>query len=203
MKTQLQGIFFAAGLIAVLFSTSGCGYNSMVKREEAVNMAWGNVESQYQRRYDLIGNLVETVKGVADFERGTLEAVVEARSQAFQTKVDISNASEEDLQKYAQAQNTLGGTLGRLLVLTEQYPQLKATQNFSDLQVQLEGTENRINKARDDYNNAVSSYNSYIRGFPRVIWAGWFGFQKKPYFKSDEGADKAPKVDFSKDKEKQ
>lgn len=203
MKTNLKSLLFALSLGCIGLFSTGCGYNSMVNKEEAVGQAWANVESQYQRRFDLIDNLVATVKGVADFEKGTLEAVVQARSQAFQTKVDISNASEEDLQKYAAAQNTLGGTIGRLMMLTEQYPDLKATKSFQDLQVQLEGTENRINKARDDYNGAVKSYNAYIRAFPRMIWAGWFGFKKKPYFQSDAGAEKAPKVDFSKDKDKE
>lgn len=190
---------FSAMLIAL--SLTSCGYNGMVSREEKVNESWGNVESQYQRRMDLIDNLVATVKGVADFEQSTLTAVVEARAQANQVKVDISNASEQDLEKYAQAQSTLGGTLSRLMVLTENYPELKATQNFSDLQVQIEGTENRINKARDDYNGSVKAYNAFIRSFPRVIWSGWFGFKTRPYFAADPGAENAPEVDFSKDKE--
>ena len=158
--------------------------------------AWGNVESQYQRRADLIPNLVETVKGYAQHEQETFEKVIEARANATSIKIDPSNITPEDLQKYQAAQGELTSALSRLIAVSEAYPDLKANKNFEQLQVQLEGTENRINKARADFNEEAQVYNTKRRSFPTNIIAGLFGFGDKPYFQAQEGADKAPKVDF-------
>ena len=192
MKNVLR---FLIGLV-VISSLSSCGYNSMVEKREAVNQAWGGVESSYQRRADLIPNLVSTVKGAANFEQTTLEKVVEARASATQIKLDPNDLTEENLAKFQQAQNTLSQSLGRLLAVSENYPELKATQNFQDLQAQLEGTENRINKSRNDFNTAVQDYNAYIAKFPQVMVAKMFGFTPRAYFKSDPGSEKAPEVKF-------
>lgn len=192
MKNVLR---FLIGLV-VVSSLSSCGYNSMVEKREAVNQAWGGVESAYQRRADLIPNLVSTVKGAANFEQTTLEKVVEARASATQIKLDPNDLTEENLAKFQQAQNTLSQSLGRLLAVSENYPELKATQNFQDLQAQLEGTENRINKSRNDFNTAVQDYNAYIAKFPQVMVAKMFGFTPRAYFKSDPGSEKAPEVKF-------
>ncbi len=183
------------GLI-IASSLTSCGYNSMVEKREAVNNAWGNVESAYQRRADLIGNLVETVKGAAKFEQTTLTQVVEARAKATSIQVDANNLTEENLDKYAAAQDELKGSLSRLLVSVEAYPELKATQNFQELQAQIEGTENRINTERNRFNDAVGDYNAYIAKIPQSIYSGWFGFTAKAYFKASPGADKAPSVKF-------
>lgn len=183
------------GLI-VISSLSSCGYNGMVEKREAVNQAWGNVESSYQRRADLVPNLVSTVKGEANFEQTTLEKVIEARASATQVKLDVNELTEENLQKYQAAQNALSQSLGRLLAVAESYPDLKATQGFQDLQAQLEGTENRINKARNDFNLTVQDYNTYISKFPQLMVAKMFGFTPKAYFKSDPGSEKAPEVKF-------
>ncbi len=182
--------------LVVISSLSSCGYNSMVEKREAVNQAWGGVESAYQRRADLIPNLVSTVKGAANFEQTTLEKVVEARASATQIKLDPNDLTEENLAKFQQAQNTLSQSLGRLLAVSENYPELKATQNFQDLQAQLEGTENRINKSRNDFNTSVQDYNAYIAKFPQVMVAKMFGFTPRAYFKSDPGSEKAPEVKF-------
>lgn len=183
------------GLI-IASSLTSCGYNSMVEKREAANNAWGNVESAYQRRADLIGNLVETVKGAAKFEQTTLTQVVEARAKATSIQVDANNLTEENLDKYAAAQDELKGSLSRLLVSVEAYPELKATQNFQELQAQIEGTENRINTERNRFNDAVGDYNAYIAKIPQSIYSGWFGFTSKAYFKASPGADKAPSVKF-------
>ncbi|MFN8287414.1 MAG: LemA family protein [Chitinophagales bacterium] len=182
--------------LVVISSLSSCGYNSMVEKREAVNQAWGGVESSYQRRADLIPNLVSTVKGAANFEQTTLEKVVEARASATQIKLDPNDLTEENLAKFQAAQNTLSQSLGRLLAVSENYPELKATQSFQDLQSQLEGTENRINKSRNDFNAAVQDYNAYIAKFPQVMIAKMFGFTPRAYFKSDPGSEKAPEVKF-------
>ncbi len=182
-------------LIGVL-SMSSCGYNTMVSMDENVKGQWSNVENAYQRRADLIPNLVKTVKGYADFEQETLTKVVEARASATQVKVDPANLTPEALQQYQQAQNQVGSALSRLLLVVERYPDLKANQNFLELQAQLEGTENRIAVERRNFNDGVKEYNSYIRAFPRVIYAGWFGFEKKAYFEATEGSDKVPEVQF-------
>lgn len=175
---------------------SSCGYNSMVEKEEGIEAAWAKVETQYQRRSDLIPNIVETVKGYADFEKETLTGVIEARSKASSIQVDPGDLNPESIAKFQEAQNQLTGALSRLLVTVERYPDLKASQQFSQLQAQLEGTENRIAVARDRYNEAVRDYNAYIRKFPKNIVAGMFDFDKKGYFESDPGTENAPKVDF-------
>ena len=168
----------------------------MVAKEEATTGAWAQVENVYQRRADLIPNLVNTVKGVADFEKETLKEVVEARASATQMKVDASNLSPEQIKAFQASQGQLTQALGKLLMVAEQYPQLKATQNFLELQSQLEGTENRISVERQKFNAVVQDYNAYIRKFPQVIYSGWFGFEKKGYFEAEAGADKAPEVSF-------
>ena len=171
-------------------------YNTMVGLQETISKEWGQVESQYQRRADLIPNLVNTVKGYANFEQETLTKVIEARASATQVKVDPSNITPEQLQQYQQAQNNVSSALGRLLVVAEAYPDLKANQNFLDLQAQLEGTENRIAVARNRFNDVVRPYNEYVRKFPNNLLAGMYGFTPKGYFEAAEGADKAPTVQF-------
>lgn len=187
----------AFALVAV--SMSSCGYNNMVAKKEDVSKAWANVEAQYQRRSDLIPNVVSTVKGSADFEQETLTAVVEARSKATGMNVNIDDLTPEKLQQFENAQNQLSGALSKLMVVVEKYPDLKSTQAYRDLVVELEGTENRISKARNDYNAIVGDYNAYIKQFPRVLYSKSFGFEKKPYFQAKPGTDEAPQVDFSKD----
>lgn len=187
------------GIIGALFLTttlSSCGYNSMVKLDEDVKTKWNQVETQYQRRSDLIPNLVSTVKGAAKFEQSTLTAVVEARAQASQIKVSADDLTPEKIEKFQAAQGQIGQALSKLMVLTENYPELKATQQFSDLSVQLEGTENRIAVARKDFNDAVQSYNVKVRSFPNNLTAGMFGFKQRAGFKADAGAENAPKVAF-------
>lgn len=171
-------------------------YNGLVTMDETVNGQWANVETQYQRRADLIPNLVNTVKGYASHEKGTLEGVVEARSKATQIKVDANGLTPEKLAEYQKAQGAVSSALGKLLAITENYPDLKANQNFLELQAQLEGTENRINVARKNFNDAAQVYNTAIRRFPKSIFAGMFGFDKKAYFEAEEGSEKAPKVEF-------
>jgi LemA protein len=171
-------------------------YNVMVTMEENVENAWGQVENQYQRRMDLIPNLVSTVKGYATHEQSTYTAVMEARAKATQITVDPSNATPEQLAAYQNAQGELSQALGRLLAVAENYPELKANENFKQLMDQLEGTENRITFARNTFNDTAKEYNTFIRRFPANIVASMFGFQYKPYFKAEEGAEKAPKVEF-------
>lgn len=183
-------------LLAGSLMFSSCGYNSMVQKEEQITKQWADVEAQYQRRSDLIPNLVSTVKGYADFEQQTLTDVVEARSKATSVQVNAQDLDEESIQKFQQAQKQLSGALSRLLVSVERYPDLKASTQFSQLQAQLEGTENRINVARIKYNEAVMEYNSYIRQFPRNITAGIFDFEKKGYFEAEAGTENAPTVSF-------
>lgn len=190
-------IYLLAVVMAVPFFSS-CGYNKMVSLDEGVISQWANVENSYQRRMDLIPNLVSTVKGYADFEQQTLIGVIEARSKATQVTIDPTNLNESNMQQFQQAQGELSSALSRMLVTIERYPELKANQNFLELQAQLEGTENRIAVERRKFNEIVQSYNSYIRSFPRVIYSGWFGFEKKVYFEADQGARQAPQVDFSK-----
>ena len=190
------------GLIAVIvviliFGFVGCGkYNGLVSKDEVVKESWAKVESQYQRRADLIPNLVSTVKGAADYEKGTLTAVIEARSKATQTTINAGDLTPENIAKFQGAQDQLSGALSRLLVTVEQYPQLKANQNFLDLQAQLEGTENRITVARNDFNTVVKDYNQEVRTFPNNLFAGIFGFSQKGYFTAAAGSDKAPTVQF-------
>jgi LemA protein len=181
----------------LLLLMNGCGsYNSMVNKQEATSSAWAQVENVYQRRLDLIPNLVNTVKGVANFEQKTLESVIQARASASSIKVDASKLSPEQIQKFQSSQGELSQALGRLMVVAEQYPQLKATQNFLELQSQLEGTENRIAVERQKFNEVVKDYNSYIRKFPQVLYSGMLGFEKKGYFEATAGAEKAPEVKF-------
>ena len=172
-------------------------YNGLVKAETEIDSVWANVESSYQRRADLIPNLVNTVKGQANFEQQTLTNVIEARAKATQTKIDPSNLTEEQLNEFQQKQNQVGSALSRLLVTVEQYPQLKANEGFMNLQAQLEGTENRINVARNKFNEAARIYNEKVRQFPTKLAAMIFGFKAKPYFKSATGAENAPTVNFN------
>lgn len=172
------------------------GYNGMVTLDEGVQNKWADVETQYQRRADLIPNLVNTVKGYAAHESQTLENVVKARSEASSVKVDPQNITPEKLAEYQKAQSGVSSALGRLMVIVEKYPDLKANQNFLELQSQLEGTENRINTARRDFNDAAKGFNTEIRRFPKNILAGMFGFEKKAYFEAEKGAEKAPEVQF-------
>ncbi|MFA6249792.1 MAG: LemA family protein [Mucilaginibacter sp.] len=174
----------------------GCSYNGMVKSDENVKGKWGEVQTQYQRRSDLIPNLVSTVKGEANFEKGTLTEVTNARARATSIQVDPTKLTPEAIQQYQQAQGQLSTALGRLLVASENYPTLRANDAFRGLQVQLEGTENRISVARRDFNESVQAYNSKIRTFPANITAKLFGFSEKGYFQSEAGSDKAPKVQF-------
>ena len=172
-------------------------YNKMVQKDEGCSKAWADVENAYQRRMDLIPNLVKTVQGAADYEKGTLTEVIEARAKATSVQVDPSNLTEESIAKFQAAQDQLSSALSRLMVVVERYPELKANQNFLELQAQLEGTENRIAVERGKFNETVNDYNSYIRRFPNNIIAGMFNFDKKGYFKATEGADKAPDVEFN------
>ena len=183
-------------VIAALAMWAISAYNGMVKMDESVSTAWSNVENQYQRRTDLIPNLVNTVKGYASHEKETFEAVVSARSKATQMTVDPENLTPEKLQEYQKAQGEIGAALGRLLAITENYPELKANENFKELQAQLEGTENRISVERRNFNEVARTYNTSIRTFPKSILAGIFGFDKRPYFEAEEGANKAPEVKF-------
>ncbi|OYQ38161.1 LemA family protein [Flavobacterium cyanobacteriorum] len=183
-------------IIVILAIWAVSSYNSLVSVRAEARTAWANVESSYQRRNDLIGNLVKTVQGAADFERGTLTDVIEARSKATAVTVDPSNITPEQLAQFQQAQTAAGSALSRLLVSVERYPDLKANQNFRDLQAQLEGTENRINVVRDRYNEAASAYEVKTERFPSNIFAGLFGFEKMARFKAEEGAEKAPDVQF-------
>ena len=187
-------ILIAVVAIAAIWGISA--YNGLVKMDESVNTAWSNVENQYQRRADLIPNLVNTVKGYAAHEKETLEAVMAARSKATQMTVDADNLTPEKLQEYQKAQGEIGAALGRLLAITENYPDLKANQNFMELQAQLEGTENRIAVERKNFNEAVKDYNTGLRRFPTNIVANMFGFDKKAYFESAPGSEVAPKVEF-------
>ncbi|MFN8405956.1 MAG: LemA family protein [Sphingobacteriaceae bacterium] len=192
MKKIIYGIvgFFA------LLSLSSCGYNTMVQLDEQVKSQWAQVQNVYQRRSDLIPNLVNTVKGAANFEQGTLVKVMEARAKATAVTVDPSKLTPESIQKFQAAQGNLSQSLGRLLVAVENYPQLKSNQNFLELQSQLEGTENRITVERQRFNEVTQQYNSTIRSFPNNLMASMFGFQQKGYFHAEAGAEKAPKVQF-------
>ena len=179
-----------------LFSWVKGTYNTMVTQDESVKTAWSQVENQYQRRMDLIPNLVNTVKGYATHEKETLEGVINARSEATKTTIDPSNLDEASLQRFQAVQGELSSALSRLMVVIERYPELKANQNFSELQAQLEGTENRITVERKRFNEVAQAYNTYIRSFPNNLLAGMFGFQTKAYFTAEPGSEKAPKVEF-------
>lgn len=192
----MKRIFIVVLAIVSGFLFSSCGYNKMVDLDEQVSSSWSQVENVYQRRADLIPNLVNTVKGYAAHEQETLEGVIEARSKATSVNIDPANLTPETIQQFNQAQEGLSSALSRLMVVVERYPDLKANQNFLDLQAQLEGTENRIATERRKFNETTQSYNAYIRKFPQVIYSGWFGFDKKSYFEAQQGAEKAPEVQF-------
>ncbi len=189
-------IILILAILAILVFWGIGGYNGLVSTQESLNKSWANVENQYQRRADLIPNLVETVKGYAKHESGTLEAVVNARAKATQVTVDPNNLTPEKLQEFQAAQGELSAALGRLMMIREAYPDLKANQNFIELQAQLEGTENRITVAREQFNQEVQNYNTLVRKFPKNIIARLFGFERKPTFEAEKGADKAPDVKF-------
>ena len=191
-----KGMVITLAVIAVIALWKVSAYNGMVGMDEGVQGKWADVETQYQRRSDLIPNLVNTVKGYAAHEKETLAAVVQARSEATSVKIDPTNMTAEQMAQYQQAQNGVSSALGKLLVVVEKYPDLKANQNFLELQAQLEGTENRITVARRNFNEAAKEYNTAIRRFPKNILAGMFGFEKKAYFEAEQGAEKAPQVEF-------
>ncbi|WP_179008606.1 LemA family protein [Winogradskyella forsetii] len=196
MKKWLIPVIIIALLGFAIYQWAVGFNNTAVEYEANAKTAWSNVESSYQRRNDLIGNLVKTVQGAADFERNTLREVIEARAKATSTTIDASNLTAENMSQFQQAQSGLSGALSKLLVSVERYPELKANQNFLELQSQLEGTENRINVARDRYNEKVNTYDIYISKFPGSVLAGWFGFEEMPRYKADPGGENAPDVDF-------
>ena len=196
MKKWLIPLIIIAVVIFGIYNWAVGFNNNAVTYEANAKTAWSNVESYYQRRNDLIGNLVKTVQGAADFEKSTLTAVIEARAKATSTTIDPTNLTAENMAAFQEAQSGLSGALSRLLVTVEAYPELKANQNFMDLQNQLEGTENRINVARDRYNEAVNIYDIYTTKFPGKILAGLFGFKEMPRYKSDPGSEKAPDIEF-------
>lgn len=191
-----KGLIITIVVIVLVALWGISSYNRLVGMDENVSNQWANVEMQYQRRSDLIPNLVNTVKGYAKHESQTLEVVMAARSQATQVKIDPSNCTPQQLAAYQKAQGDVTTALGKLLAITENYPDLKANQNFLELQSQLEGTENRINVARKDFNDSAKEYNTSLRRFPRNIIASMFGFEKRNYFEAEAGAEKAPKVEF-------
>ena len=197
--TKNKKPFILIGIVALIILIGGWlmkGYNGMVNEDENVNLQWSEVENQYQRRLDLIPNLVNVVKGYTSHEKETLEGVIEARAKATQTTIDPSNMTEEQLANFQKAQDGLSGALNRLMVVVEKYPELKANENFLQLQAQLEGTENRITVARKSYNDAATIYNKLVRRFPNNMLAGIFGFSVRPQFKAQEGVESAPTVQF-------
>ena len=196
MKKWLIPVIAIVVLGIIIYSLTVGFNNTAVTKQENARLTWSNVESSYQRRNDLITNLVKTVQGAADFERGTLTDVIEARSRATGITIDPSNITPEQMQQFQEAQGQVTSALSRLLVTVERYPDIKANQNFLQLQSQLEGTENRINVARNRYNEAVTDYNTYIRTFPNSVFAGWFGFDQMVRFEADAGSEDAPDVDF-------
>ena len=196
MKKGYIVLIVIAVIVVGIFMWFKGTYNSMVTLQEGVSAQWSNVENQYQRRSDLIPNLVNTVKGYAAHEKETFDAVVSARAKATQMSIDIDDLTPEKLAAYQRAQGEIGSALGRLLAVTENYPDLKANENFKELQAQLEGTENRISVERRKFNETAREYNTAIRRFPKNIFAGIFGFEKRPYFEAEEGADQAPEVKF-------
>ena len=196
MKKGTITLLVIGVLILIMVGGTLTTYNGLIAKDEAVATAWGNIQSQYQRRADLIPNLVSTVKGYAKHESETLENVMAARAKATQVTINSDNLTPEKLKQYQAAQGELSQALGRLMAVSENYPDLKANENFSELQAQLEGTENRINESRQIYNSAVQTYNVSVRRFPANIVAGMFGFDKKNQFEAEAGAEKAPKVEF-------
>src|SRR5687768_3548657 len=197
MNTKTLTIVAILAVIVILGGCGCSGYNKLVGQDENVKNKWNNVQSDYQRRADLIPNLVNTVKGEANFESTTLQNVIEARARATSMRIDPKDLTPEKLQEFQQAQGQLSQALGRLLVVSEQYPNLRANDAFRNLQTQLEGTENRIKVSRNDFNAAVQDYNVSVRTFPMNLFAGMFGFKVKEGFKADEGTQNAPKVDFN------
>lgn len=191
----ITGIVILAVVVVLVLWGAG-QYNGMVTAQEGVNTQWAQVENQYQRRADLIPNLVETVKGYAAHERETLEGVIEARAKATATNINANDMTQQQLDQFQQSQSQLSSALSRLMVVVEKYPELKANENFRQLQAQLEGTENRITVARKDFNESAQAYNVKIRRFPANLFAGIFGFDQRPYFAAEQGADKAPQVKF-------
>lgn len=196
MKKKWIILIVVVVLLLIGYSSIKGTYNTMVERDESINTSWAQVENQYQRRADLIPNLVNTVKGYADFEQETLTGVIEARAKATAVTIDPSNLTPEAIANFEQAQQGLSSALSRLLVTVERYPDLKASTQFQQLQVQLEGTENRIAVERRNFNQEVQDYNTYIRSFPKNFYANTFGFDKKGYFQATQGTDTAPKVSF-------
>ena len=198
MKKLVIGLAVVVGLGLLLLLIAGSSYNRLVKLSQGVDASWAQVQNVYQRRADLIPNLVSTVSGAANFEKSTLTEITEARASVGQVKLDANSAPTDaaKLAEFDRVQTQLGSALSRLLVVAERYPDLKATANFRDLQAQLEGTENRISVERRDFNLAVQSYNTAIKSFPAVFYAGMFGFSPKPYFSATAGADTPPKVEF-------
>ncbi len=195
MKTKNLGLIVVVAVILVL---GGCGcssYNGLVKGDQSVKNSWSNVETNYQRRTDLYNSVIKTIEGSANFEKGTLKEVIEARAKATSVTVDINDPAT--LEKYQAAQGQLQSAFGRLMAVAEAYPDLKTTKAFQDFQTQIEGTENRINIARQDYNTAVNGYNLQVKTFPNTIFAGIFGFHEKAYYKADPGSDKAPDINFN------
>ena len=190
-------LVIALVILGLIVTFTGCNsYNGFVEKETEVEKAWGNVQSAYQRRADLVPNLVSTVKGVANFEQQTLTQVADARARATSVQVDPTNLTPEKLAEFQAAQGQLSSALGRLLMITENYPELRATESFKELQSQLEGTENRIKVERDKFNEAVAKYNTAVRRFPANFWASIFGFSRKGMFEADQGAQNAPRVEF-------
>jgi len=196
MKKGLIIIGVIVVLALIIYSSVKGTYNNIVEKDEAVTSAWSQVQNVYQRRADLIPNLVATVKGYAEHEKETLESVIEARSKATSVTIDPSNIDASSLKKFQEAQDGLSSALSRLIAVSESYPDLKANQNFLDLQSQLEGTENRITVERQKFNQTAQEYNTYIRQFPRNIYASFFNFEKRAYFEASAGAEKAPEVKF-------
>lgn len=194
MKTKNIGLIIVIAAILILGGCGCNGYNSLVKLDVSVQTAWSNVETNYQRRTDLYNSVVKTIQGSANFEKSTLQAVIEARSKATSVQVDINDPAT--LERYQQAQGQLQSAFGRLMAVAEAYPQLQTTQAFRDFQTQIEGTENRINVARRDYNTTVQQYNLQVRTFPNNIFAGLFHFKEKPFYKADAGSEKAPDINF-------
>ena len=195
MKTKGLGLIIVIVLILLL---GGCGcnsYNNLVTGNNNVQKAWSNVEANYQRRTDLYNSVVKTIQGSANFEKSTLQAVIEARAKATSIHVDVNDSNS--LARFQQAQGQLQGAFGRLLAVSEAYPDLQTTQAFRDFQAQIEGTENRINIARRDYNDAATDFNNQVQRFPNNIFAGFFHFQPKPYYKADAGSEKAPDINFN------
>ena len=188
-------LLYFAGLV-ILLSQSSCGYNGMVSRDQAVKAQLGNVQSAYQRRADLIPNLVNTVKGAANFEKSTLTDVINARAKATSVQLNADQLTPENLRRFQEAQSQVGASLGRLLAVSENYPELRANANFQELQAQIEGTENRINVERNKFNAVTNDYNGFIKSFPNNLFAGMFGFQEKVYFEAAAGSEKAPTVQF-------